>query len=93
MRGINGTRAALAPLRGLAADEEAFFQSVVRARRDQGIDAAIALVGTGEGRRLMGAILAAKRAANVRADEETARIEGADRWRSRILGILSLATG
>ncbi len=91
VRRANGTGAALAPLRGLVADEEAFFQSVVTVRRDQGIDAAIALVGTGEGRRLMGAILAAKRSADARADEETTRIEGADRWRSRILGILSLA--
>ncbi|RYC29626.1 response regulator [Lichenibacterium minor] len=91
MRRTNGAAAALAPLRGLVTSERAFFQRVVDVRRDQGTDAAIALVGTGEGRRLMEAILAAKRDADVRANAETARIEDADRWRSRILGVLSLA--
>ncbi len=91
MRRVNGAAAALVPLRALVASERTFFQHVVNVRRDEGTDAAIALVGTGEGRRLMEAILAAKRQADARADEETARIEDADRWRSRILGVLSLA--
>ena len=88
-----GAVAALKPVRGLVAREKAFFDTVVTTRRDEGADAATTLVSTGEGRRLMEAIQAAKGEADDRATAEMTRVEDADRVRSLALDALVLLAG
>jgi PAS domain S-box-containing protein len=82
--------AALAPVRKLIDEEKAFSDRVVTARRDQGSDAATALVATGQGKRLMDAIRSATAAANNRAGEALAESERRDRLRYAILTACSL---
>ncbi|MCJ2049824.1 response regulator [Methylobacterium sp. J-070] len=82
--------AALAPVRTLIEGEKAFSDRVVTIRRDQGSDAAAALVATGEGKRLMDAIRAATAAADQGADEALAESDHRDRLRYTILTAISL---
>ncbi len=91
VRRPTGTGAALAPVQDLVSRERAFFASVVAARRDQGAEVATALVATGEGRRLMGAINGATREAAARADAATALVDAADGRRALALDLVSLA--
>ena len=89
----SGAVAALGPVRGLVTREKAFFDRVVTVRRESGADAATALVSTGEGRRLMEAIQAAKGASDDRATAEMSRVEEADGVRSLALNVLVLLSG
>ncbi|MCJ2064391.1 response regulator [Methylobacterium sp. J-088] len=82
--------AALAPVRTLIDGEKAFSDRVVTVRRDQGFDAAAALVETGEGKRLMDAIRVATAASEQRAGEALAESERYDRLRYAILTAFSL---
>ena len=83
--------AALAPVRALVSEEKGFSAAAVRARREQGFDAASTMVADGEGKRLMDAIRVATRNAHDRADAGIVRIENADHLRSLILTLVSLA--
>ena len=81
---------ALAPLRTLIEEEKAFSVRVISARRDQGSDAAAALVVTGEGKRLMDKIRGATASVNQRAGEALLDIERRDRIRYLFLAALGL---
>ena len=81
---------ALAPVPKLIAEEKAFSNRVVLARRDQGFDAAAALVATGEGKRLMDAIRVATAMADRHASEALAESDRRDRLRYVSLSAFSL---
>ena len=75
-------------LSALVAAERAFSARVVEARQARGLDAATALVQTGEGKRTMDAIRAATRSAQEQASGTLARLEREDRLRSLLLSLL-----
>jgi PAS domain S-box-containing protein len=75
-------------LSALVAAERAFAASVVEARQASGLDAATALVQTGEGKRTMDAIRSATRSVEDQAAGTLARLERDDRRRSLLLSLL-----
>jgi len=78
-------------LAGLIAQKRDFAARVVEARRNQGFDAAIDLVRTGEGKRLMDAIRAEAAARQAATLEQLATLQAREGWRGLLLFLTSAA--
>ncbi|WP_173009148.1 response regulator [Methylobacterium sp. P1-11] len=76
-------------LAGLIAQKRDYAARVVGARRNQGFDAAIDLVRTGEGKRLMDAIRAEAAARQAATLEQLATLQTREGWRGLLLFLLS----
>ncbi|XYD10175.1 response regulator [Methylobacterium sp. NMS12] len=78
-------------LAGLIAQKRDFAARVVEARRNRGFDAAIDLVRTGEGKRLMDAIRAEAAARQDATLQQLAALQAREGWRGLLLFMLSAA--
>ena len=90
---LEGDGAGTADLRALIEREKAFSARVVATRAAQGLQAATALVLTGEGKRTMDAIRARTQVSQARAAEALRSIARSERRRGPLLSILTLASG
>ncbi|MGU3536506.1 response regulator [Methylobacterium sp. A54F] len=77
------------PLADLVAEKQAFATRAVALRREQGFEAATALVRTGEGKRLMDAVRARSAAIQAATTARLAALRTRDRTRSLALSLLA----
>ncbi|KQP13995.1 response regulator [Methylobacterium sp. Leaf93] len=80
-------------LRTLITGERDFARRVVEARDAGGFDAAVTLVQTGEGKRMMDGIREATRVGQDHARDSLARSETTEFWRGLILSLVCAASG
>ncbi|MCO6049378.1 response regulator [Mesorhizobium sp. RP14(2022)] len=87
-----GDESELQPIFSQFAQKRAYTERLITARRDGGLDAAIAVAQTGEGKALMDGLREQVGALQAESEERRVHIAARDRLRSGVLTALSLAS-